>query len=132
MNITDEITEIGSTSYPPITIGHISNRRYAKIIEILDNANWYDGVIALAISGGDFALTHPATRTLVVYAIRSNGDAPFVAPNSGLDFVSDTVGTATVPIHTGVVSTVAAGTTLLHAAITAVPTVEASATLTVS
>src|SRR3989304_5884612 len=73
---------------------------YATVLEILDNANWYDGVTALSIDGGDFALTHPASRTLVVYAIRP-GDAPFVAPNSGLDFTSGTPGTATIGLHTG-------------------------------
>ena len=104
---------------------------YATVLEILDNAFWYSGVTSLAIEGGDFALTHPASRTLVVYAIRS-GDAPFVAPNSGLDFTSGTGATATVVLHTGVVSTVAAGTTLLRAAITALPLVDASCTLTVS
>ena len=104
---------------------------FATVYEILDNANWYDGVIALAIEGGNFALTHPASRTLVVYAIRS-GDDPFIAPNADLDFTSGTTGTATIGLHTGAVSTVAAGSTLLTAAITAVPTIEASCTLTVS
>ncbi len=104
---------------------------YATIYEILDNANAWDGVIALAIEGGNFALKHPASRTLVVYAIRS-GDDPFIISNSLLDFTSGTAGTATIGLHTGAVSTVAAGTTLLTAAITAVPTIEASCTLTVS
>lgn len=104
---------------------------YATVYEVLDNANWYDGVTSLAIEGGDFALTHPASRTLVVYAIRS-GDAPFVAPNADLDFTSGTGATATIGLHTGAVTTVAAGTTLLRAAITAAPLIDASCTLTVS
>jgi hypothetical protein len=105
---------------------------YAKIIEVLDSANWYDDVIGLSIAGGDFALTHPTTRTLVVYAIKNNGDAPFVPPVSGLTFTSGTVGTATVGANTGLVTTVATGTTLLKAVITAKNTIEASCTLTVS
>lgn len=75
-------------------------------------------------------MTHPATKTLVVYAIRP-GDLPFIAPNADLDFTSGTVGTATIGAHTGTVVTVATGTTLLRAAITAVPTVDDSCTLTV-
>lgn len=105
---------------------------YAKIIEVLDSANWYDNVIALAIEGGDFALTHPATDTLVVYAIPNNGDAPFIAPNADLDFTSGTTATATITLHGGVVSTVASGTTLLKAVITDKTSIEASCTLTVS
>lgn len=105
---------------------------YAKVIEILDNTNWYDNVIALAIEGGDFSLTHPATKTLVVYAIPNNGDAPFIAPNADLDFTSGTTATATVGLHTGTVTTVATGTTLLKAVITAKTSIEASCTLTVS
>jgi hypothetical protein len=105
---------------------------YAKIIEILDNANWYDGVVALAISGGDFTLpTELATRTLVVYAIRDNGDAPFVAPNADLDFTSATTGKATVGLHTGLVTGVDTGTSLITVAITAAPTIDASCTVTV-
>lgn len=104
---------------------------YAKIIEIVDSANWYDGVTALAIEGGDFALaTTLGTQQLVVYAVKPNV-APFVAPVADLDFTSATVGSATVGLHTGLVTGVAAGTSLLSVAITAVPTIEASATVTV-
>jgi len=103
----------------------------AKITEILDSANWYDNVIALAIQGGDFALTHPTTSTMSVWAIPSSG-ASFKPPVADLDFTSGTVGTATVGLHTGLVTTVAAGTTLLTVVISSKTSVEASATLTVS
>jgi hypothetical protein len=108
---------------------------YAKIIEILDSVNWYDDVIALAIEGGDFGLTHPSTgvHTVVVYAIKSNGDAPFIPPYGGqLDFSSGTVGKATIDAATGVITTVATGDTLIGVHIHDKSTVEASATLTVS
>lgn len=105
---------------------------YAEVIEILDSTNWYDDVIALAIEGGDFALTDPATDTLVVYAIKNNGDAPFVPPYADLTFSSDTPATATIGANTGVVTTVAAGTTLLSVYITSKSSIEASCTLTVS
>jgi hypothetical protein len=106
---------------------------YAKLIEIIDSANWYDNVIALAIQGGDFALTHPATSTLVVWAIPSGGGAAFPAPLGGqLDFASVTGATATINATTGVVTTVAGGTTLLTVHIHDKSTVEDSCTLTVS
>lgn len=105
---------------------------YAKIIEILDSTNWYDDVVGLSIEGGDFALVHPDTKTIVVYAIKSNGDAPFIPPVADLTFSSGTVGTATIGLHTGLVTTVASGTTLLGVYITDKTAVEASATLTVS
>lgn len=74
---------------------------YAKIIQVIDNANWYDGVTALAIEGGNFSLaTTLGTKTLVVYAIRS-GDAPFIAPNADLNFTSADATKATAGLHTG-------------------------------
>lgn len=103
----------------------------AKIIEIIDSANWYDDVVGLSIAGGDFALTHPTSSVLSVWAVPSTG-AAFKPPVADLDFTSGTVGTATIGLHTGIVTTVAAGTTLLTVAISAAPTVETSATLTVS
>ena len=103
---------------------------YAKIIEVLDSANWYDGVTALAISGGDFSLaTTLGTQQLVVYAIKPSA-SPFIAPVADLDFASATVGAATVGLHTGLVTGVGAGTSLLTVAITAAPLIDASATVT--
>ena len=123
MALAYQDTETASCTSAPV---------YCKIIEVLDDATWYENVIALAIEGGDFALTHPATRTLVVYAIKNNGDAPFLVENSELTFTSGTTGTATIGTNTGLVTTVASGTTLLKAVITSKTSVEASCTLTVS
>jgi len=104
---------------------------YAKIVEVLDSANWYDNVVGLSISGGNFGITAATSpKTLTVYAVKDNGDAPFIVDNSLLDFTSGTVGTATVGLHTGIVTRVANGTTLITAAITAVPTIETQATCT--
>ena len=70
---------------------------YAKIIEIITNANWYDNVVALAIEGGDFQLATGEDKLLVVYAIPSTG-APFVPPVADLTFASDVPGAATVSV----------------------------------
>lgn len=56
---------------------------YAKITEILDNTNWYDNVIGLAIEGGDLSLKANDTKTLQVFAVPSTGSA-FLAPTSGI------------------------------------------------
>lgn len=104
---------------------------YCRITEVLDNANWYDNVSALAIDGGDFSLaTTTATKQMVVWAIRS-GDLPFLAPVADLDFASSVTADATVGLHTGLVQGVSSGATVISVNITAVPTVEASATCTV-
>ena len=103
---------------------------YAKIIEILDSANWYDGVTSLAISGGDFGLAVGNTHQLVVYAIRP-GDLPFVADNAELTFDSSNDSFATVSTA-GVVTGVSSGAPVISAAITAVPTIEANAICTVT
>ncbi len=107
---------------------------YAKIIEILDSAYWYSECVALAIEGGDFSLTHPSTtHQLVVYAIKSNGDAAFIPPYGGqLTFSSATVGKATIDAATGIVSTVATGTTVLSVVIAGKTSIEASCLLTVA
>lgn len=103
----------------------------AKIVEVLDSANWYDNVIGLSIVGGDFALTHPATKTLVVYAIPSGGGAAFIPPVADLTFSSATVGTATIN-SAGLVTTVAAGTSVLKASITSKTSVDSNVIITVS
>lgn len=105
---------------------------YAKIIEILDDATWYENVVALAIQGGDFTLASTlATKTLVVYAVKDNGDAPFIVDNADLSFTSSVPGKATAGLHTGLITGVSAGTTLITAVITNKTSIEASATATV-
>ena len=104
----------------------------AKIVETLDSANWYDNLLGLSIQGGDFGLVHPSTKTILVYAVPTSG-AAFLAPVGDLTFTSGTVGTATIGAHTGVVTTVATGTTTLRVVITAIPTkYDTEAILTVS
>ena len=58
---------------------------YARIIEIIDSANWYDNVIGLSVQAGDFTMANSTTHNLLVWAIPASGSA-FVAPNADLDF----------------------------------------------
>lgn len=105
---------------------------YAKVIEIIDGAEWYTDVIGLSIEGGNFSLaTTTGTKTLVLYAIKSNGDAPFVVDNADLSFTSGTTGVATAGLHTGLITGVSSGSSLITATITAKTSIEAQCTVTV-
>lgn len=102
---------------------------YAKIVEIIDNANWYDNVVALAIDGGDITLEASDTKTLKVIAVPSTGSS-FLAPIADLTFASDTIGAATVAA--GVVTGVAAGTANIKVTITAKTSIDANVEVTVT
>lgn len=104
---------------------------YAEIIEIIDNTNWYDGVVALAIEGGDFSLEAGDAKTLKVYAMRADGSAPFLAPTSGLTFSSETTAAATVS-SAGLVTAVAEGTSNVTVVITELESINANVVVTVT
>lgn len=102
---------------------------YATITEKITGANWYDGVVALAIKGGDFTIAEGTSKELQVYAIKNDGSAAFLAPTSGLTFSSDKEATATA--DGGIVVGVAAGTATIKATITDVPEIDANIIVTV-
>ena len=102
---------------------------YATITEKITGANWYDGVVALAIKGGDFTIADGTSKELQVYAIKNDGSAAFLAPTSGLTFSSDKAATATA--DGGIVVGVAAGTATIKATITDVPEIDANIIVTV-
>lgn len=102
---------------------------YAKIIEIIDNANWYDDVIALAIAGGDFTLANGATKQLVVYAVPSSG-APFIPPTADLTFADADSGTIVTVSGAGLVTWVGAGSTSVKASITSKTSIDANVFIT--
>lgn len=106
---------------------------YAKIVEVLDNANWYDNLIAIAVEGGNFSLaTTLGTKTLVVYGITSNAmDAPFIIDNAELSFTSATTGVATAGLHTGLITGISAGTSLISVVVDDKTSIEAQLTVTV-
>lgn len=107
---------------------------YAKLIEIIDAANWYDNVIALSIAGGDRTMGNNTTTTLVVWAIPSSG-AAFKPDPALLDFNLVGVPTATgttVGLHTGIVTSLGVdGDAVIKANITAVPAIDTTVTITV-
>ena len=101
-----------------------SDPLYAKIIEVIDDANWYDDVTALAVVGGDFALANSATKQLQIKAIPGSGSA-FAPPYEDLTFA----GTGITVTSGGLVTGDADGGTII-VTITDKPTVELTITVT--
>ncbi len=114
-----------------LTVGTCSDvPLYCQVTEILTSANWYDNVYALAISGGDFSLASAGSpHTIAVYALAPD-TAPFLPPVADLTFSSSVELDATIGLHTGIVTWVSAGASLLTAYITAKSTIETSCTVT--
>lgn len=118
-------------SYTP-TSGSCANQDVlGYITRVIDSANWYDTVVAMAIVGGDIALTHPTTHTVVAKAIHSDGSVS-TPPPADLTFASATGATATIGANTGLITTVATGNSLISVYPTSAPAYDASVTLTVS
>lgn len=110
--------------------GCTTNSIYAKIIEIVDAANWYDNVYALAIVGGDITIPALGTKQLYLRAIPTSG-AAFTPPAADITWSSDTPAKATVS-STGLVTNVATGTATIKATITAKTSVDANIIVTCS
>ena len=118
-------------SYTPVGATGCANADvFGYIKQIRLTANWYDDVIALAFAPAEIDLTHPDTFQTQVMAIPQFGSA-FVAPFADLTLASSVVGTATINAA-GLITTVAAGSTVVSATITAKTSIDAFADVTVS
>lgn len=105
---------------------------YAKIIEIIDNTNWYDNVFDLAVSGGDFSVDVGSSETMVVYAIPKFGSS-FKVPNADLTFASAGGSRIDVGAHSGSVTGVYAGSaTAITIYVTSASTVDTTVNVTVT
>lgn len=119
-------------SYTPVGVqgGCEGNRPiYAEVIEFVENQNWYDGVISLAVEGGAITLEEGQERTIRVYAFRNDSTAPFLAPTNDLTFSSSD--TDFVTADGGVITAVAEGSATVTVAINEVPTINATVPVTV-
>jgi hypothetical protein len=103
---------------------------YGYFSEKLTAANWYDNLIAISAVGGDFSVAAAATHTIVVRGIHSDGSVS-LPPVADLTFSSSDALKATVGAHTGVVTGVAAGSTVIHIYPTNKDTIDAYVTATV-
>jgi len=118
-------------AYKPTSGSCTATSVLGYITRVIDSANWYDDCIALAIVGGDIALTHPDTQTVIVKGVHSDGSVSTPSP-ADLTFASVTTATATIGAQTGLITTVATGSSLITVTITAKTAIDASVTLTVS
>lgn len=102
---------------------------YAKIIERIFNANWYDNVIGLAFEGGDLNMKKGDTKVLTVYAIPNDGSAAFIAPSEDITLASSG---AAVTISGNVATAASEGNVTISATITAKPEIDANILATVT
>lgn len=109
----------------------VSEGYYARIIEIIDNTNWYDNLIALAADGGDFAISSGDTETLTIFGIPSSGIS-FKVPNDELTFSTSASAVATVAPLTGVVTAVSSGSSTIGFSVTDHATILGDVVVTVS
>ena len=106
---------------------------YATITEIIDANNWYDNVGFLAVADDTVTLSAGSpTLTLKVYAVPTNGDAAFVAPVGDLSFTSGTAANITAGLHTGILTRIQAGSSVISISITNKNTVTTQVTATAS
>ena len=103
---------------------------YATITEKLNDANWYDNVVALAIEGGDFSLGSSETKTLKVFAVPSDGSASFLVDPTKITFSAS--GSAATVNSSGVVEAKSTGSSTIKATITEKEEIDANIVVTVT
>jgi hypothetical protein len=106
---------------------------FAKLVEIITDANWYDNLVGISVKDGNFGLTSGTSpKTLVVYGVKDNGDAPFIIPNAELSFTSADTGVATAGLHTGIITRIGNGTSVLTVVVDDKTSIETQCTVTCS
>lgn len=107
---------------------------YALVKEVIYDRGTFDNVESILINGSKdgFDLTVGSTETLEMYAKYNDGTGISKLDNSLFTFTSGTVGTATVGSHTGIVTGVGAGTTLITVIATDKPSLETNCSFNVT
>lgn len=123
-------TPMSGNALATATVDCSNSGYYAIITEYLNNANWYDNVIDIAVAGGNIELAVGGDQTLAVRAIPQSGAAYTVA-NSNFTFTSKDPAVATVN-EQGLVTAVAAGETAVTVTVTDKPDLEGIAYVTVT
>ena len=112
----------------PTGVGCANEPTYATIKEVIYNTNWYDDVVGISIGGGDFSLTNPGTKQLVVYALHVNNTVS-IPPTADLTFATSDAAKATVSVG-GLVTRAGTGSAVIHVTITAASAFDAQVTVT--
>ena len=103
---------------------------YGKITEVIDGANWYDTVFALAATNADIDLEVSETEKINLFAVPRQGNS-FMPPYEDITFATGDAGVATVDAD-GIVTAVGAGETIISATITEKDSVEVNIEVTVT
>jgi hypothetical protein len=105
---------------------------YAKVTQIINNANWYDNVSMIQNSGGDAVVltSGNSTSQLNIYAIPTVGQA-FIANSANLSYISSTPATCTVSA-TGLITRVTTGSSVISVSIVGDTNVACSINVTCS
>jgi len=127
---TTPLSYMALTSRGTLTGCTTGENKYGTIQEYLIDANWYDSVVALAVSGGDFELAEAATVLPTIFAIPSVGDA-FVPPYSDLSFAA-TGGTTVDNTTAATRSTITGGGTSGTVTVTITESEDVDLTITVT
>jgi hypothetical protein len=110
-------TPLKATALAYNTAGCNGSGIYAKITEIVTNANWYDNCQYLAVLDDSITLTVGTTSQLVVYGVPTTGSA-FIVPAADLTFTSGTPAKATVSAGGLITYIAGSGTSLVTISIT--------------
>lgn len=105
---------------------------YARIKQIIFDADEFDGVQNIVIADSDIDLAQNETQMIQVYALYGGLKAPKLLDNTKISFTSDKATIATVGNHTGLVTAkTTAGTAIIEAVVTDHPELVATARVTV-
>lgn len=119
-------------AYNSTTAGCTSASVYATITERIFGVDVYDSVTAMVATNSDIDMDLPAaTQTINLLLIPAYNGVPFAPDYADVSFTSSTPGTATVGLHTGIITGVGAGTTTITAVVTGFPNLTATVLVTV-
>ena len=105
---------------------------YAILSETTIGGDPFTNCIAIGVKDGDVDLAISKTETLQVYGFYNDGTAPSLLDNSLLTFTSGTTATATVGAHTGLVTAVANGSSVISITISTKTSISTTAVVTVA
>ena len=105
---------------------------YAIMSETTVGGDPFANCIAIGVKDGDVDLAISKTETLQVYGFYNDGTTPSLLDNSLLTFTSGTTATATVGAHTGLVTAVANGSSVISITITTKTAISTTAVVTVA
>jgi hypothetical protein len=112
--------------------GCSSDGVYANIKKIIFNQDEFANVLGIVVLGSDVDLTVGDTETLTVLKYYGGKIANSVVDNSKLSFTSTDTGVCTVGSHTGLLTAISDGSATIEIFATTVPTLTATATVTVT